>query len=138
MHNNRLYFLIYYRNGSYSNWEVGELFLRKYITSFNYYSKTISFYKNQVDDINNIIYKIVPDEEPDEIPDSDPTPAESNNEPKNKMKTWSIIVILCGIILVLAVIIIVLLIFRAKKFRKKRAAELIDDNYEYTSSININ
>ena len=138
LHNNRLYFLIYYRAGSYSNWEVGELFLRKYITSFNYYSKTISFYKNQVDDINNITYKIVPDEEPDEIPDSDPTPAESNNEPKNKMKTWIIIVILCGIILVLAVIIIVLLIFRAKKFRKKRAAELIDDNYEYTSENNIN
>ena len=138
LHNNRLYFLIYYRAGSYSNWEVGELFLRKYITSFNYYSKTISFYKNQVDDINNITYKIVPDEEPDEIPDSDPTPAESNNEPKNKMKTWIIIVILCGIILVLAVIIIVLLIFRAKKFRKKRADELIDDNYEYTSENNIN
>ena len=61
-HNNRIYFLICYKANSYSNWEVGELFLRKYITTFNYYSKTISFYKSQVDEINKKTDKINPDE----------------------------------------------------------------------------
>ena len=28
LHNNRLYFLIYYKNSYYSNWEIGEIFLR--------------------------------------------------------------------------------------------------------------
>ena len=138
LHNNRLYFLIYYKNDSYSNWEVSELFLRKYITSFNYYSKTISFYKNQVDDINKKTYKIIPDEETDVNPDSDPAPEPKDNTSKNKMKTSIIVIIVCGIVLIGAIITIILLVLRLKKFRKKRAAELIDDNYEYTSSNNIN
>ena len=139
LHNNRLYFLIYYRNGSYSNWEVGELFLRKYITSFNYYSKTISFYKDQVDDINNKTYKIIPDEETDINPHSDPAQEPKDNIPRNKMKTWIIVVIIVSsVIFVAAIITIVLLVLKLKKNRKKRAAELIDDNYEYTSSNIIN
>ena len=137
LHNNRLYFLIYYRTGDNSYWEVGELFLRKYITCFNYYSKTISFYKNQVDEINNKTYKFIPDVEPDKNPDSQPAPSQGYDESKSKMKTWIIIVILCGLVLFCAIIIIVLLVLRLNKFRKKRAAELIDDDYEYTSN-NIN
>ena len=39
-------------NNTNQIWEFGELFLRKYITSFNYDSKTISFYKTQLDEIN--------------------------------------------------------------------------------------
>ena len=45
---------------------------------------------------------------------------------------------MCGLVLIAAIITIVLLVLRLKKFRKKRAAELIDDNYEYTSENNIN
>ena len=30
-----------------------DIFLRKYLTSFNYDSKTISFYRNQVDEMNS-------------------------------------------------------------------------------------
>ena len=43
-----------------------------------------------------------------------------------------------AIVLIAAIITIVLLVLRLKKFRKIRAAELIDDNYEYTSENNIN
>ena len=138
LHNNRLYFLIYYKTGSFSSWEVGELFLRKYITSFNYYSKTISFYKNQVDDINDKTNIIIPDEESDENTDTDQAPASKDDTSRNKTRTWIIVIIVCGIVLIAAIIIIVLLVLRLKKFRKKRAAELIDDNYEYTSENNIN
>ena len=138
LHNNRLYFLIYYKTGSYSSWEVGELFLRKYITSFNYYSKTISFYKNQVDDINKKTNIIIPDEESDKNTDTDPAFNPDDNIPKNKKKIWIIVIIVCGLVLIAAIITIVLLVLRLKKFRKKRAAELIDDNYEYTSENNIN
>ena len=129
LHNNRLYFLIFYKNSYYSNWEVGEIFLRKYITSFNYYSKTISFYKSQIDEINNKTDMIIPDEE------SDITPIDNN---PNKMKIWVIVLIVCGVVLIGAIIAIILLVLRLKKFRKKRAAELKDDNYDYTSADNIN
>jgi len=133
LHNNRLYFLIYFAVvSSNSKWQVGELFLRKYITSFNYYSKTISFYKNQVDDINNKTYKIIPDEEPYVNPD----PSKKDD---NKIKTWIIVVIIvCSVIFVGAIITIVLLVLKLKKYRKKRADELVDDNYEYTAENNIN
>ena len=129
LHNNRLYFLIYYKNSYYSNWEVGEIFLRKYITSFNYYSKTVSFYKSQIDEINNKTDMIIPDEESDIIP--------IDNNPK-KIKIWVIVLIVCGVVLIGAIITIVLLVLKLKKFRKKRAAELNDDNYDYTSAGNIN
>ena len=58
---------------------MGELFLRKYITAFNYYSKTISFYKAQVDEINGKTDITFPDEEYDE------NPKDSNSDNKNKI-----------------------------------------------------
>ena len=135
VHNNRIYFLIYYTViKSYSTWQVGELFLRKYITSFNFYSKTISFYKNQVHDINNKTYKIIPDEEPSVNPEPNPTDNTSNS----KTKTWIIVIVVCSIVLIVAIIAIVLLVLKLKKYKKRRAAELIDDNYEYTTTNNIN
>ena len=132
LHNNRLYFLVYYTViTSYSKWEVGELFLRKYITSFNYYSKTISFYKSQIDEINKKTDININDEESDLVPNDD--------SPKNKMIIWIIIVIVvCGVVLISAIIAIVFLVLKLKKFRKKRASELKDDNYDYTSANNIN
>ena len=67
LHDDRIYFLIYFKEGSLLNyWDIGELFLRKYITSFNYDSKTISFYKNQIDEINIKTDIPYPDEDPEE------------------------------------------------------------------------
>ena len=45
LYNNRLYFLIIYKNTVRTSWSMGELFLRKYTTSFNYDLKIASFYK---------------------------------------------------------------------------------------------
>ena len=72
---------------------------------------------------------IIPDEE------SDITPIDNN---PNKMKIWVIVLIVCGVVLIGAIIAIILLVLRLKKFRKKRASELKDDNYDYTSADNIN
>ena len=136
LHNNRIYFLVYYTViTSYSKWEVGELFLRKYITSFNYYSKTTSFYRNQVDEINNKTYKVISNEEPYVKPEQDPKVV----IPEGKMEKWKIGVIVgaAGLVVVAAIIVIAVLVLKLKKYRKKRAAELIDDNYEYATHDNI-
>ena len=77
---------------------------------------------------------MIPDEEPYVDPDLAPT----DKTTERKTKTWIIVIIVCGIVLIAAIIAIVLLVLRLKKFRKRRAAELIDDNYEYTSENNIN
>ena len=124
LHHDRLYFLIYFKNGSlsYNNWEFGELFFRKYIISFNYDSKTMSFYKQQVDDINkktDIPY-------PDEKGSDEPQP-----EKKNRISTRLVIEIVMGVVIVISAVIIILFIIRWKRIRKKRAAELKDDDYEY-------
>ena len=122
VHNNTIYFLIYFDGDTYSNWELGEIFLRKYITSFNYYSKTISFYRTQIDEINKKTDIDFPDEEPVEKP---------NHE--SKIKTFILIIIVGVLALVVATISLVLFVVIRKKLKKKRAYELIDD-YDYTPS----
>ena len=122
VHNNTIYFLIYFVGDTYSNWELGEIFLRKYITSFNYYSKTISFYRTQIDEINKKTDIDFPDEEPVEKP---------NHE--SKIKTFILIIIVGVLALVVVTISLVLFVVIRKKLKKKRAYELIDD-YDYTPS----
>ena len=122
VHNNTIYFLIYFDGDTYSNWELGEIFLRKYITSFNYYSKTISFYRTQIEEINKKTDIDFPDEEPVEKP---------NHE--SKIKTFILIIIVGVLALVVVTISLVLFVVIRKKLKKKRAYELIDD-YDYTPS----
>ena len=122
VHNNTIFFLIYFDGDTYSNWELGEIFLRKYITSFNYYSKTISFYRTQIDEINKKTDIDFPDEEPVEKP---------NHE--SKIKTFILIIIVGVLALVVVTISLVLFVVIRKKLKKKRAYELIDD-YDYTPS----
>ena len=56
VYNERLYFMVIFRVESYTafkpRWVMGEIFLRKYLTTFNYETKEISFYKNQVEQAN--------------------------------------------------------------------------------------
>ena len=127
-HNNTIYFLIYFDGNTYSNWEIGEIFLRKYITSFNYYSKTISFYRTQVDEINKKTDIRFPNGESEE------NPKRENNERKNKILI--IIVIVGSIVFVVSTIIIVLFVVMCKKLKKKKAYELNDD-YDYTPTSKI-
>ena len=123
-HNNTIYFLIYFDGKSYSNWEMGEIFLRKYITSFNYYSKTISFYRTQIDEINKKTDIRFPNEEPEE------NPKKENNE------IIVIIIIVVGIVFIVSIIALILFLVIIKKLRKKKAYELNDD-YDYTPTSKI-
>ena len=123
-HNNTIYFLIYFDGNTYSNWEIGEIFLRKYITSFNYYSKTISFYRTQIDEINKKTDIRFPNEEPEE------NPKKENNE------IIVIIIIVVGIVFIVSIIALVLYLVICKKLRKKKAYELNDD-YDYTPTSKI-
>ena len=54
--NDTLYFMIIFRSEKGTvfapRWVMGEIFLRKYLTVFNYETKEISFYKNLVEQIN--------------------------------------------------------------------------------------
>ena len=171
LHNNRIYFLILFKYNGFSNgWDMGELFFRKYITSFNFDSKTISFYKAQVDEINEKT-DISPDEDHDEESEEESKeefeeeseenaeeeePKDESEEKseeseegdnkgdtyddnsKDKNRIWIIIGITGGVLLIAAVIIIVLLVLRLKKFRKKRADELIDEDYDYSPRNEVN
>ena len=121
LYHNRLYCLIYFKNNTLNDWTIGELFFRKYIISFNYDEKTMSFYKQQVDDINQKTDIPYPDEKGSDEP-------EPNK--KRSLSTRTIIEIVMGAVIVIAVVIIILFIIRWKRTRKKRADELKDD-YEY-------
>ena len=133
LYDNRLYFLIMFKTNSH-NWEVGELFFRKYITSINYYSKTISFYKTQVEEIN---YKT---DIFSEIPNCDKsTNKEVSNKTTDNNFMIRIIVLMAFVIVIIAIFgILILLKIKLKKNRKKRADELNDDDYEYIPQGNIN
>ena len=128
VHNNRLYFLIYFQNNTNQMWEMGELFLRKYLTSFNYDSKTISFYKAQLDEINKKT----------DIPYSnrDSDGNKKNGYNKERSETIRIVVeVVVGVVLVVVIIIFVICFIKQKKQRKKRAEEL-NDEYEYIPNNN--
>ena len=125
VHNNTIYFLIYFDGNIYSSWEMGEIFLRKYITSFNYYAKTITFYRTQINEINKKTDIGFPNKDPVEKPE---------NHGIN-IKMLIIIIVVC-VVFVISVIAIVLFVVMRKKLKKKRANELNDD-YDYTPASKI-
>ena len=140
LHNDRLYFLILFRKTNVKGWDVGELFLRKYITAFNYDSKTISFYKKQVDNINSITdMDIEPIDSGDYITDSpskDSSIHEDSDDSKNAStgnndKAFVIRIIIEIIMGIVIVSFIAIFIIKYRNSKKKRANELKDDDYEY-------
>ena len=108
---------------------MGELFLRKYTTSFNYDLKIVSFYKQQVDEMNKKTDEYYSEEYLDE------TGNKPNKEGKLPILIVCILIILSVIIIVL-VIVIIILIRQWKKVKKGRLNE-VNEDYEYISK-NIN
>ena len=107
---------------------MGELFLRKYLTSFNYDSKTISFYKTQLDDINkktDVSYS---------NDDFDKNKKNENNKDRS-INIRIVIEIAVGLTLFAVIIILIIFFIKQKKQRKKRAEEL-DDEYDYIPNEN--
>ncbi len=115
----RIYFLIAFRDEKpstfSSKWIVGEIFLRKYITSFNFDSKSISFYRSQIDKANNN-NQIIYDE--DEI--------------EKKSNIFNIFRTLLEILMGLFIILMLFIFYRKIKGRRKlHANELEDNNFSY-------
>lgn len=130
LHNDRLYFLIIFKNDTYNTWDIGDIFLKKYITSFNADSKTISFYKNQVDEINvktDIPYQ--EDTETDKGTNKEDNVDNDDNDGDSINILRLVVEILMGVIII---VVIILLIVKFKSTRKKKANEL-NDEYEYES-----
>ena len=99
---------------------MGEIFLRKYLTVFNYDSKTISFYRNQVNEANIQSQVIIVS--------------------KNKSKIWNISKhgrVFFEIIIILFLILTLYLLYRKyRNSRKIHANELEDSNYIYMPKDN--
>ena len=118
--NERIYFLINFKDGNYTDWKMGDIFLRKYLTSFNYDAKTISFYRNQVDEVNS----------KSKVPDY----TENKGDSSSKVNIGKILRIIVEISMAIVIIVISVLLYKKyKSSRKKRANELDDDeDYDYT------
>ena len=111
--NDKLYFLMYFKNMNYNPYfEIGSIFLKKYSFTFNQYGNHIGYYNEDI--------KIEGEEE----------------EPKSFWENkylWIIISILIIVFAILGYII-------GKKVkdneRKKRINEVDDDNYDYNEPEN--
>ena len=104
------------------NWYLGLPFLKKYQFIFNYDSKSIGFYNENIKEKNNDCEN------------------EKNNDGNffKKLNMRIIIEIVVGIILI-GLIVIAFVIGKSINYkRKKRANELTDDNFEYFSNENNN
>ena len=102
-------------------WKLGQIFLKKYQMIFDYDSKTIGFYdKND----NNI-----------EITNRYNN---STNTKKENIKSSIVKNIIQYLIFFIIILITFYLGMKIKESRKKRANELKDDDFEYSSHNNIN
>ena len=118
--NNKIYFLIIFKEDMNTIWRVGKIFMKKYPFIFDYDNKRVSFVH---------LKKYGSGQSNDQ---SDKSEGDSS--------IWANIKIY--IFIVLLIIAVIIGIFLGKyiwnKQRKKRANELVDDNYEYVDDLNIN
>lgn len=117
IYNGRFYFLICFKSGNNNYWEMGEIFLRKYTTSFNYDTKTILFYKTQINNINKITDIPIPEKNQDDQDDQDgqdgqddqddiPTPTKSSSSSNTGTIVGIVVPIAIAIIAIIALVCI--------------------------------
>ena len=119
--NNRWYFMIIFeKKAVYKTiWTMGGIFLRKYHATFDIDTKALIFYKNQIIDVNK---------KSQNKKDSSNDKDEENGSFNFNVRIF-IEIIMGLIILILAGILTYKLL---QKTRKKRANELVDNDYEYS------
>ena len=105
---NKYYFLIEFEKntGDYTRWLIGEFFFKKYQLIFNQEKKKIGLYTGKY--IN-----------------------QNKNESWLSHNKWYLILTIFLLLLMIALGIIIYLYIRDKP-RRKKANELVDDNYDYT------
>ena len=120
LYDDRLFFMIIYKNEKYKTyvpiWIMGEIFLRKYMTTYNFDAKTFIFYRNQVDEVNSkgqIYYKF---------------------DNKKKINFSKYIRTFIEVLMALFIVFILYLFYRKfRNIRKIHANELEDSNFVYES-----
>ena len=108
-----IYFTILFFEHQYNNWILGQMFTSKYHFVFHTDSRQISFYKKaKINEEENIIPFI---------------------DNKNNGKIWTFIILISFVFIFIGIIIgIVIGIKFLKNKQKRRAQELIDEDYDYT------
>ena len=113
-------FKIEKRTSNITRWVMGEIFLRKYITTFNCDSKMIIFYRNQVNEANMKSEYI----------------DETNDLKKDNSSFINIRIIVEIIMGIFIIIIFYLFVKRCRNKKRIYANELEDSNYKYITKEN--
>jgi hypothetical protein len=120
--NDYVFFLMYFSTNTDSEWKMGKPFLRKYVFVFNSDEKYVNFYLNV--DTNG-------DEEKGENPEK---------SEKSGISTMTLVAAIIGtaiIVLIIGYFVFQFFIYD-KLFRKKRANELEEADFEYVSKEDEN
>ena len=117
--NNKLYFLVHFKNDYYNTnnfFEIGKIFLQKYTLTFNQYNRHIGYHNNEIK-----------------------LDGEGEDEGQEKKSIWQN-KILWIVLAILVVVFAILGVILGKKVRehvrKKRMNEVDDDNYVYAQPEN--
>ena len=116
----KYFFNIVFNKFVYTNWIFGKPVLKKYPLLINYEAETVSFYNESFITDNN----------------------RTNDDINNKNKISAYVFIISGVIIIIMAAILgsvlYFIIIYKNKFKKKRANELLDDNFDYTPSKDSN
>ena len=118
-----IYFALISKNDVLNIWRFGHIFLKKYYLTLDLDKKSIGFY-------------ITDREREKESGKVDPNKEKSDD--KNKTLSSGYIILFVGIALLIVEIISAVICIKKCNCinRKKRANELMDDNYDYTANVN--
>ena len=125
------YFMIIQTADPENNWYLGKPFFKKYQMVFEYDKKMIGLYTKISEDNSE-------ENEDNEEKKNDNKDNNNNNNPNdNKIPVWILIVSISGLLLIIIGLAVLLIRCYFMSPRKKRANELLDDNYDYPGN-NIN
>ena len=123
-----VYFYIAYDSHNDEDWNIGTIFEEKYLTVFENYEKRLHFLKKG-------------DKKKDKDEENKENEGDEGNDGDGKNDTFKISIIIILVVIISALIFGYLGIFYGKKIyqiRRKKANELNDDGYDYTTTKDNN
>ena len=127
---NRVYFLVVFKKegNSHGIWKLGEPFLSHFQFTFNQEKKIVGFYNPIKPRIKNDDY----------LKDMENKKTNQNIINTENKKTYIYVIIISAILIIIFVVIAYFLGKKLNENRKKRANELRDEDFEYSTSDSIN
>ena len=127
---NRVYFLVVFKKegNSHGIWKLGEPFLSHFQFTFDQEKKIVGFYNPIKPRIKNDDY----------LKDMEDKETNQNNNTTENKKTYIYIIIISVFLIIIFVVIAYFLGKKLNENRKKRANELTDEDFEYSTSDSIN